>query len=430
MKKLKIALMEVVEEVCEVLHDKKMPMRNWTRIKKNEDQMSCSVELRPDIPTLMVYVHLNTEKLASLKQLLEVVQASPKLSSQIFCDAARNPVSEPNRDMWMRNFLLNPILSEYFYNLGAINFDEKVAQSSIDKFITKLETPISKFKTLTPLVNLKLAMEVLDIAPGIRLRKIKENEIEKWINDYTSISINPISSMVIYNIDCAAEITNKACADINEAQSLLHSLMHIIRLITDRKIYICFTENEVLKAERPLLNQLSQSWGYSLRLMDMDAIIDEAVGIRLVDLWQKIQQCPNIEKIDLAFKRWSETVERLSVEDMLIDYWIALESLFASDSNQEVKFRASLRIASYLGKTADKRKEIYNDMRCSYDWRSAIVHGDFRKPGKIKELNKKSTLHEITEKTRSYLRESLFQLIESEEEFDPTSMESMLLSKP
>ena len=38
-------------------------------------------------------------------------------------------------------------------------------------------------------------------------------------------------------------------------------------------------------------------------------------------------------------------------------------------------------------------------MRNSYDWRSAIVHGDFRKPKKLKELNKKCTLSQATEIT-------------------------------
>jgi hypothetical protein len=188
-------------------------------------------------------------------------------------------------------------------------------------------------------------------------------------------------------------------------------------------------EENYRDVRRPLYNQSSRSWGPSLRLQGLTATIDDSRGTRLINLWQHLQGCPNVEKVALAFKRWSETAERLVNEDKLIDYWVALESLFASDSNQEVKFRASLRIAAFLGKTPDKRKEIYTDMRNSYDWRSAIVHGDFRKPNKIKELNKKCPLHQITEKTRSYLRESILRFLESNEVLDPTGIELQLLGE-
>ena len=273
-------------------------------------------------------------------------------------------------------------------------------------------------------------MDTLEVAPGIKLRNLTTEQLEKWINPSSFvISVSPVSGMDLIDLKCAAEISNESHHDRNQAKSLINKLVDLVRLLTDRNVYVAFMEENFQDESRPLYNQSSQSWGPSLRLQGSTATIDDSTGTRLINLWQLLQSCPNSEKVALAFKRWSDTAERLTDEDKLIDYWVALESLFASDSNQEVKFRASLRIAAFLGSTPDKRKEIYTDMRNSYDWRSAIVHGEFRKPNKIKELNKKCPLHQVTEKTRSYLRESILRFLESNEELDPTGIELQLLDK-
>jgi hypothetical protein len=79
--------------------------------------------------------------------------------------------------------------------------------------------------------------------------------------------------------------------------------------------------------------------------------------------------------VALALRRLISSSERQSPEDRLIDCWIAFEALFAHDSNTELRFRATLRIARYVGRDAKDRRDIFHTLRQAYDWRSRIVHG-------------------------------------------------------
>ena len=154
-------------------------------------------------------------------------------------------------------------------------------------------------------------------------------------------------------------------------------------------------------------------------------VIDASVAERLKTLWQGLVDGPNKDKVQLALKRLGDTAERLSTEDKLIDYWIALESLFAPESSSEIRYRAALRIASYLGE-GEERTKIYRDVGLSYDFRSAVVHAN---RGRLANLEKKATLADITERTRGYLRRALLKILESDEEFDPRKIEHELLSR-
>lgn len=105
--------------------------------------------------------------------------------------------------------------------------------------------------------------------------------------------------------------------------------------------------------------------------------------------------------------------------------WIGFESLFSPDSTQEVKFRASLRIAAYLGETSEERENVYQEMRHSYDWRSAVVHGT--NPDAQKKLDRRGTLQVMSGKTRAHLRRALLKLLKSDEPLKIVPKESELL---
>jgi len=68
----------------------------------------------------------------------------------------------------------------------------------------------------------------------------------------------------------------------------------------------------------------------------------------------------NLNKIGLAVTRWNIAADRFTEEDELIDYWIALESLFVPDTVQELSYRTALRVAAFLGSNGAERKKIRN----------------------------------------------------------------------
>ena len=210
---------------------------------------------------------------------------------------------------------------------------------------------------------------------------------------------------------------------IIEREEITKNVLNILRLLADSDIFIAFSEARY----QGLLwrHSYGMSWGPTHRLQREAIVLDADDAKQLKKLWQSLVGGPNKDKVQLPLERLGDTAERLSTEDKLIDYWIALESLFAPESSSEIRYRAALRIASFLGEEGG-RTEIYRDMGLSYDFRSAVVHAN---RGRLAKLEKKTTLVDITKRTRGYLRRALLKILESDEEFDPQNIEHELLGR-
>lgn len=98
--------------------------------------------------------------------------------------------------------------------------------------------------------------------------------------------------------------------------------------------------------------------------------------------------------------------ERYRFEDRLVDYWIALESLFLTDIEQELSFRAALRVANFLEHHRKHRKGVFDAVKTSYDLRSWIVHGESQSSNKKKKWSPER-ISEATLETESILRRCL-----------------------
>ncbi len=83
----------------------------------------------------------------------------------------------------------------------------------------------------------------------------------------------------------------------------------------------------------------------------------------------------NDGRFKVAQRRLSLGMERISLEDRLIDYMIGLETLYLPDGNAELTFRLSLRIAFLLYADPNERKEAFKYIKDMYNTRSTIVHG-------------------------------------------------------
>lgn len=107
-----------------------------------------------------------------------------------------------------------------------------------------------------------------------------------------------------------------------------------------------------------------------------------------------ISECAS--RFNVAQRRLLLGMERKSLEDRLIDYMIGLEALYLPDTNLELSFRLSLRIAFLLRSDPSERKKLYSFIKQMYDTRSNIVHG-----------NKYSLIENDISKLEGLLRESL-----------------------
>jgi len=105
--------------------------------------------------------------------------------------------------------------------------------------------------------------------------------------------------------------------------------------------------------------------------------------------------------LQYAMRRFRNSIERYSVDDAerLLEYAIALESLYLNDNSSErgeLTYRLSLRAARLLAKDFEKRKKIFDFVKKLYGFRSRIAHGeDISRLKKAKDDELKEILKHI-----------------------------------
>jgi hypothetical protein len=67
----------------------------------------------------------------------------------------------------------------------------------------------------------------------------------------------------------------------------------------------------------------------------------------------------------------------------LVYIWAALENIFSPDKAQELKFRVSTLIASYLEKPGEQRRQRFKEIGRLYDSRSKAAHGSSKHDSRV-----------------------------------------------
>ena len=87
--------------------------------------------------------------------------------------------------------------------------------------------------------------------------------------------------------------------------------------------------------------------------------------------------------LNLAIRRFLMPIWRFEAEDIILDYMIALEALL-SDSEQDIRYRISIRLAYLISDDPEERLRIAEIMGSIYNLRSHIVHGNAKGLSKAK----------------------------------------------
>jgi hypothetical protein len=322
--------------------------------------------------------------------------------------------------------VLGPYLERCWLQHGGVIFDEQIFDQVFEKTVADIEAPgVETEITLCPIPRLKLVGAAVDLAPGLRIRPLKAEDVDVWLNPSWHWYGQPLAVGDYLHTQCAIEAVHHRPPNHYAVENLFNNMqlgkeeageiskaLGVLRLLTDASLNVAFTQ----KIQHGLLRHRQEiSYPQTPRPSQFErwVVLDQEAGHTLLNLWNRLQAGDVAEEVELPFRRWYGATDRLDDADRLIDYWVGLEALFSPDSTQEVKFRASLRIAAYLGETPDQWESIYGEMRHSYDWRSTVVHGGSHK--EQKKLDKRGDLRTVTAKTRAYLRRAILKLLESDE---------------
>lgn len=450
-KLLKDAFQFYVKESCSVIADLTVYTSGYLRAELEDDDMmgphwiTSQEAPRLNLPRLQSDFFQTVKRMFSPAFVLGVLKSSPTLSARLIIPLEESEwvISIRQLAFVLWKVIMEPYLEKCWAKHNQILFDDQIFDDAFEATLEDIQAPCVETEIhLTPISNINLTVGSVDLAPTIKLRPIAPDEVEVWLN-HLHYFLNERPSLGDYlRSQCAIEVTYCRQAGYYALDNLIRRMdlfnehvetttrvLGAVRLVTDHTAHVLFTQQTrygFLERRREI------SFPQTPKPLAIGAnhfVIDDHLASELVSIWKRLETSDLAADVNLPFRRWFGAADRLNDADRLIDYWIAFESLFSPDSTQEVKFRVSLRIAAYLGETSDEREAIYEDMRHSYDWRSAVVHGT--KPKTQKKLNKRGTLQIVTANTRTYLRRALLMLLKSDQplKIGPKESELILLRR-
>ena len=419
---LKDQVRDFVREACEALSTISPHYRPWHKLVRKGTSWSMRTEMKPDFSEALIRFRISNRDSAPFRAIVETVRTDSELRACFLVDAAGEPVvGDEQEQWWLDNAFAGAFLHRYIADRDGLDFDESGFERVFEALRQDVISATVTITEISPLFNAEIASKEVEIERGLRLRRLADDDLEHWLNASTGLSPSqPLGMIDLLRLRCALESTHQEPRSnpLSGPRDSQARAVTALRLVTDGAQRIAFT---VRRSSSTGASGLGTTWstdsGSGMRPM---ARLSRAMEPKLAELYVRLKANPNQEKIDLALRRWDSATERRLPADQMIDYWIALESLFLPDLMGEMSMRAALRIATFLGTSGASREAIYRHVGESYDLRSEIVHGSVRK------RKRKTADAELIELTRSYLRKALIKILGLEDPFDATDLEKGL----
>lgn len=247
-----------------------------------------------------------------------------------------------------------------------------------------------------------------------KFKKLKINELEE-LSEYDPYDLHPSDAIKDY----VQDITFKCERDvICSTANLPVKKQDELYLDTD-KLESCFRllksgNIEFIRKEIISLNWYSSSYSplKVIKRLGRDErynIKEEDIEI-LNNIFNKLNHTNNHPNIGLAINRFNLIYYKKS-EDKIIDLFIALESLFLRDIQQELSYRLSLKIARFLETVPKERKELFDFIKKAYRFRSSIIHGNVNLEKRLKQL-KFNSIQQVTKELMQITRKSIVKMLE------------------
>jgi len=360
-------------------------------------------QLRPDFHSLLGRHYEEVKTLPQFDSLKNFVSKG-ELANEFLVDFKGVPIQPENYDRWLCSSICLPLLSRYLTETHSLEFNKEIFNKLYEGIEAYCYNPTVRLVHTAPLFyfDMEAGEEAISLAPNLVIRRLTAQErSDLW---HRVPDIPSLSRQDIYYLRFAIEATSETNKHnpIYDSRESFINLESLLRLIIRQPVAINF----VLQHQEPWFNSSAiigslYTWSTTRlqRLMpSYTPIAFTAQHVKILQkLWSGCVSIGNKTQFTLALHRLSSSYDEAKIEDKLLDLWIGLEALFSQGINMELRYRISLRIAYFLGKTATARNKIFKRVRESYDCRSSVVHGE--------PINK--DLNAVTKRTENYLAASL-----------------------
>jgi hypothetical protein len=402
-------------------------MRSRLRYLREHDPQTRQTTLRqepigeaPDLGSLMIGMFSVLKKLPEVDRLLAELEAHPELAAVVFVDAGGNLLSEDSRKRWLDQFVLIPFVQHLLELRPDAMWDERAFEEVFTDLVRHLEREPVPVELIAPLEHFQSDLEEVEVDEATRLVLLGDDLLTEFLDRFGDggFGIQHVTPADVLNwshvIRYETIEEHPAAGPPEPTRPVIPDLVTALRLLRESGVRTAFVFRRPLR--RTFLAGggafsygLTGSWfpfGTDLVFGADDVPVLAALHGRLLEIEHGDDEAKR--RFELALGRINTAAERVSIEDRLIDYWIALETLFVPDSRGEISFRARTRVARFVTLDLAERERISETLSRSYDRRSKIVHGD--KP--------KADTPTLTNETGELLRRALRRMLDEGEEVD------------
>jgi Apea-like HEPN len=161
-----------------------------------------------------------------------------------------------------------------------------------------------------------------------------------------------------------------------------------------------------------------KSPGYGDQLALLPHVLLKAEDVAAANIiLDRLEDSPNSKALATAVRRYNDALERIRLDDALVDCVVGLESVLTREANTDVVRRLRQRLALLIGRSADDRVAVSTAVSKIYDARSRIAHGD----------EPSTPLHELLQRAEEYLGRLLRRLLRDTSKFDPHAYDITLI---
>jgi hypothetical protein len=311
-------------------------------------------------------------------QALHAHMLSSSEGESAFVDAGNNPIREPGAQAhWLMNLYMMPVLVAYIGPELMLDFDERLAKAVYAELEASLECKQAVYAVLAPLQHFEGPDEEIRLDATLVLRKLGQDEREYlWhLGEFGGMVDRSQAPSISFCLAASLVTEKNVPTKLSEVRGSVMRVVTALRLLKSGQVGVPIVTQRLrepafgLPGGTVAISGAPAALGPSYTLL-----LEESES--LVATYQALARAAGARGLQLALRRFNYAYDRMRPDDKLIDYWIALETLFLPDERrQELSYRASLRVAWYVGQGPSEREEIFRQIRDSYDARSDIVHG-------------------------------------------------------
>ena len=300
-------------------------------------------------------------------------------------------------------------------------FDKEKFNEVYQSFETYLYSETVHYRSFVILQNLEIETQELTLTDNLKIKTLSDSEFEQLVN----LSLSPFSQPSLFSLspknlvlerDFAIKknpevVTNSPTREqMEETVSLFVKVINALRLFKKGRVGF-----------EAIFGQIIADWeGGGFRISSSPTFphafrgsfkLQESEQEDFTDFWHFFKGI-NFKALDKNFRiatnRFNSAYERKDPEDRLIDYVIALTSLFSKKKERGLgRYRLSMRVALLLERHSEKRKKVRQEILEIYDKRSDVVHGR-----EIKKFQNFTNLTELVDKAEEYVRRSIKVLLQ------------------